>query len=209
MIYSSGSYDILKPPGEKYSGVRVIVSRCRDYNCAQFICNVHCFFDNLRIPLSSPTVVDDVCAVTGRVNYCRGKSGIIASSITVQCFDRHNPGFGRHSDNSDSIVASRSNGAGHMRPMPMIIGRTAVAICKVPSPGVIDVAIVVIVNPVAGDFFRIGPYIGRNIRMAIINPRIHHGYRYPPPFCRIPCLRTRSDFYAIKVIKRLGPGSPA
>ena len=66
-------------------------------------------------------------------------------------------------------VGSGTNGAGTMRPVPIVIHRIAGARNGIDSVDVIHEAIQVIVNPIARNFSGVYPHIGRKVLVGVSN----------------------------------------
>ncbi len=61
------------------------------------------------------------------------------------------------------IVGNRSNGAGHMRAVIVVIVGVAIVVNKVPAVKIIDITVAIVVKAVAGDFTRVGPNVGGQV----------------------------------------------
>ena len=107
-------------------------------------------------------------AVVGRVHDGRGQGGVEAGAVVVEALHRHHLGVG-------------SNDARHTSPVTVDVGgirvgsgRPVVAADEVPAMHVVDVSVLVVVEAVAGHLVRIGPELGRDIGVRVVDAGVDH-----------------------------------
>ena len=132
--------------------------------------------------------VDDLCAVIDGIDDALDDVAAVAcAEQSAQHPHGHDLAKGCHAGNADAVVLRGGNGAGHVRAVvsdvvrDVVLGRRqrkdAVA-GEIPADRVIDVAIAVIVDVVAGNFAGIPPKVVHEIRMIQIDAGVHHGHDY-------------------------------
>src|SRR5262249_15114969 len=68
-----------------------------------------------------------------------------------------------------AVVGHGADGAGHVRPVVVVVHGVAVVVDEVVAVNVIDVAVAVVVDAVAGDLAGVGPDVGRQVGMVIVH----------------------------------------
>jgi hypothetical protein len=99
--------------------------------------------------LAAPGGVDHVRAVRGgvenRADPVRGRP----VALCIEELERHQADTGAVDPrDADPVVADRSDRAGDVRAVAVVVGRVAVAVGVVPATPVVDVAVSVVVDPV-------------------------------------------------------------
>ena len=71
-----------------------------------------------------------------------------------------------------AVVAPSGDCARHVRAVGIAIHRVAVAVGEVVAVDVVDVAVAIVVDSVAGDFTRVGPDVLHQVRMRVVDAGI-------------------------------------
>src|SRR5205814_8544457 len=93
-----------------------------------------------------------------------------------------------HAHDPDPVIANGADGSGHVRGVVVditlipacyriaagIVKHMIVVVCKVPSIDIVDKAVAVVVDSVAGNFAGIGPDICGQVRMSNIDAFIDY-----------------------------------
>ncbi len=154
---------------------------------------------------ASPTVVDDIRPVLGGVDQGRRQTGATAAAAVVQPLDRHDLCSRGDADDADGVIADRRDRAGHVRPVAVAVERVVVVAREVPAVDVIHEAIAVVVEAVAGDFRRMRPDIGGDVRMRRIEAGIHHRDDGARPLGRVPRRPRLNQLQRPQVVIGLAP----
>ena len=72
------------------------------------------------------------------------------------------------------VAAAGANDAGNMGAVPVIIHGIAGAGDGINAMDIVDVAVVVVIDAVAGNFARIVPHVRHQIFVGVAHARIHH-----------------------------------
>src|SRR5207237_6855137 len=91
-----------------------------------------------------------------------------AAAVGREELQRHDLGIPRHARYADAVVAGRGDGAGGVGAVAVVVHRVARRGRAVGGGGVdpvdvINVAVVVVVDPVTGDLAGIVPHVGRPV----------------------------------------------
>ena len=127
----------------------------------------NCIGHRLAEAVSAPTVVDDVGAVFGSVKNPLDQIRVEAPPVGAQ------PAHGH-----DTVVSDGRHRSRHVCTVTVTISRICISVVKVPPYDVIDEAVAIIVDAVAGNLNGIRPDIGGQVRMREIDPGIdyRHGH---------------------------------
>ena len=131
----------------------------------------------LRVAAASPAVAHHLGAHQRGV--LDGVDRVLerAAPARVQELDRHELHVPRHPGDPESVVAHRSHGPGGMGPVAVVVHRVAVVVREVPAVHVVDETVAVVVDTVARDLAGIGPHIGGQVGMDVVDPGVDH--RHP------------------------------
>src|SRR5262249_1826177 len=132
----------------------------------------------LREAAGGPAVVDDAGAPgRGVEDRLHGVCGP-AVAAAVEDLQVHHAGAPRDTRDAHGVVALGGDDAGHVGAVAVVVERVGEVIGEVVAVHVVDVAVVVVVDEVAGDLARVGPEVGHQVRMADIHARVEHGDKH-------------------------------
>ena len=94
----------------------------------------------------------------------------------VEEFERHQRHIPVHPGDAGAVVPHAADRARHVRAVVVVVHRVAVVVCEVVPVHVVHEAVVVIVHAVAGNLARIGPDVGGQIGMGVVDAGVDHGY---------------------------------
>lgn len=126
---------------------------------------------------SAPAVVCDTRAVIDRVSDRRRGAEIAAAAAGIEKLGRHELGVPGDAGNPDGIVALRRDCAGDVRTVAVLVviriaGADTPAAVEIVAVIVVDIAVAVVVDPVAPDLAGIDPEIVDQVGMVDIDPGI-------------------------------------
>jgi len=98
-----------------------------------------------------------------------GEVSPAAAGEELQTHDRPRP---IHAEHATSVVAGGRDGPGDVSAVAVVVHGVAVVVDEIVA--VVDEAVPVVVDPVAGDLAGVGPYIGAQIDVVVIDARIDH-----------------------------------
>ncbi len=101
--------------------------------------------------------------------------GRIPPAIVAEELQRHDADLPIHPGDAADIVAHSADGPRHMGTVTVSIHRIPIPIGKIIPVHIVDIAIIVVIHAVRGNFTGIGPHISGQIGMGIIDPGIDHG----------------------------------
>ena len=117
----------------------------------------------------------------------------------VQCFKRHYPDTPGNPGNSSGVIAGSGRDSGHYRPVRHSFFRPAIdefrfrisyVIDKIPSVGIVDKTVSIVIYSVADDFSGIAPNIIRQVGVVKLHPGIYYGNDGLCTFTNnVPCFR--------------------
>ncbi len=99
---------------------------------------------------------------------------VVEVAAVVRSLDADQLALGRDARHSNRVVLRRRDDPGARRPVAVVVVGVVVAVREVPAVDVVDVAVAVVVDPVAGDLARIRPRVRRKVGMRVVEPRVHH-----------------------------------
>ena len=111
----------------------------------------------LRVLGVAPGVVRDDGAVGGGVEQRLDGVGGRARPVGAHHPQRHDPRARRDAGDAEPVAGDRGDRARDVRPVPVAVLRGRVLLDEVPADDVVDVAVAVVVEPVAGDLARVPP----------------------------------------------------
>jgi len=122
--------------------------------------------ERLGIATTAPGVGSEIQSDRRRIGSCftQVRNGTAAGEIeALQRDERHCPADTRH---TIAVVADATDGPSAVCAVihlvyGVVIHRIVVVVHEIPTARVIDVAIAVVIDPVARDFARIRPHVGR------------------------------------------------
>jgi hypothetical protein len=123
-----------------------------------------------------PGVVENVDALRQRVVNAFNGAGRRAGAVggeELECHELDVPG---DPGNADAIVADGSDGAGHEGAVVVVVHGIAAVVDGADAMDIVDVPVIVIVEPVIGDFTGIDPHIGGEIGMVVVHTAIYNAY---------------------------------
>src|SRR5262249_51153430 len=98
-----------------------------------------------------------------------------------------------NADHANAVIASGSNCSGYVRAMAMMIDRIVAlrrieraGADKIPTTHVVDVTVVIIVDPIARNFAGVSPDIGSQVGVRVVDSRIYSRYYDSRARSRIP-----------------------
>ena len=149
-----------------------------------------------RQPAAAPAVVggDDVDAKitshAGGVVDRRDRSTGAAAPRGVEKLERHDGYLPIDAHHADAVVAHRTDRARHVRAVAVVVHRVGIIIGEVPAHHVVDEAVAVVVDAVAGHLAGIAPGVGREIRVVVVHAGIDDGDNHAARASgRVPRLR--------------------
>ncbi len=80
-----------------------------------------------------------------------------------------------HARHADAVVANATDGAGAVRTVVVVVHGVAVVVVGIHTVDVVDVAVGVVVDAVAGDLAGIRPGIGREVGVRVVDTGVDHG----------------------------------
>ena len=104
--------------------------------------------ERLRVVAAGPRVVRHVGALLRGVQHGADRVRIRPGALGVEELDGHDPHVPVHAADSDAVVPGRADRAGDVRPVAVVVHRVVVIVHEVPAAPVVDVAVVVVVDPV-------------------------------------------------------------
>ena len=131
-----------------------------------------CVVEGLRKTAASPTVIRDPHA------HCSGifdradrieRASRTAVAEELQC---HQLGVPVDPHHPLAVVARRSDRAGDVGSVGVNVHRIAIVIGEVIAVDIVDVAVAVVIDVVAGDFARVGPDVGDQIGVRVVDAGI-------------------------------------
>ena len=142
-----------------------------------------------------PAVVRDphVDAV-GRPHHRRvvhGTDGVgeVPRARRIEEFERHERDVPTDTGHSPAVVAHSADRARHVRAVVVVVHRVAVVVHKVIPVHVVHEAVVVVIDAVACNLTRIGPDVGGQIGMGVVDAGVDHAHDHRTAARRdIPCL---------------------
>ena len=126
----------------------------------------------LREIVAPPGVVQNVDTQAGGVvdRGDGGGGGAVASGVEeFQRDQRHAPG---DAGDADGVVSDGADRSRDVRTVPEVIHRIVVVVVEVPAVHVVQEAVLVIVDAVAGDLARVGPDVGRQVGMRVVDAAV-------------------------------------
>src|SRR5262249_24208377 len=93
----------------------------------------------------------------------------------VEELERHEADVPIDAGDADAVVADRPDGAGHVGAVAVVVHGVAVVVHEVVAVDVIDVAVVVVVDAVAGDFAGVGPDVGGQVGVVVVDAALDDG----------------------------------
>ena len=98
-------------------------------------------------------------------------------------------------NNTNPIIADRPNGASNVGAVAAVIHRVAVLAIKIVAVNIVNKAIAVVVNLIAGHFSFVYPHVCRKVGMGIVHACVNNANDdiarsdrdVPGVFCRDPC----------------------
>src|SRR5262245_41523900 len=128
---------------------------------------------------AAPAIVGDLDVVAPVVHHVgvvdRGNgAGHRPGVIRSEPADRQDLHARRDADHADSVIADGGDGARHVRAVPVLILRVVVVGEEIPAVDVVDEAVVVVVDAVAGDLAGIRIDVGGQVRVSEINAAVQH-----------------------------------
>ena len=120
--------------------------------------------------------VDHARAVGRRVAHARGHGGHVARRVGAEDLDRHDARAPGEAGDADAVVAAGRDDARDVRAVAVVVGGVAVAVDEVGPVDVVDDAVAVVVDAVAGHLARIGPQVGREVAMGEVDAGVDHGH---------------------------------
>ena len=130
----------------------------------------------------------------------------VARTLVAQRLDRHNQAFETACSDSLAVVRRSRSEPGHLRTVVRaIVGDSVVVVVltvrlwirirhvvdEVPAVHVVHKAVVVVVNPVSGDFVRVRPDLAGQVGMINVHTRIHDpDYHRARALLQVPGLRS-------------------
>ena len=159
--------------------VRAVVPRRGDEERVASVRELDRFQEALREVASRPRVVEDVGTVRSRVedgaDGVRGRAG----SVAAEELQAHQADVPVHADDADTVVSDRTDRAGDVRPVPLVVCRVVVAVDEVPAAPVVDVAVSVVVDVIRAAAVAVlsgvDPRVRGEIGMRLVDAGVDHG----------------------------------
>src|SRR5207245_8325634 len=102
----------------------------------------------------------------------RDGRGKLARAAGVENLEGHQLAGPTDAGHIGVVVADGGDGAGDVRAVAQVIHWIVVIIGEVPAVNVVAVAVAVVVDAIAGDFKRIGPDVGGQIGVGVIDATV-------------------------------------
>ena len=114
------------------------------------------------------------------------RPGVGTPAARVEELERHDLGVRGRAGDADAVVGRRGHDARRVRAVPVVVHRHAVAVHRVDAVDVVDVAVAVVVEAVAGRLAGVRPHVARRGRGAGSRRRCRCRRRPPawPPAAR-------------------------
>ena len=130
--------------------------------------------DSLRVLRVAPRVVRDHGAVGSRVEERFDRVGGRARPVVPHHPQGHDPCARGDARDAEPVAGDRGNRARDVRPVAVPVLRGRVLLDEVPAADVVDVAVAVVVEPVAGDLIRIAPGVRGEIGVRERDAGVDH-----------------------------------
>ena len=98
------------------------------------------------------------------------------AAVGVQELEGHDLDVPVDAGDADAVVAHGADGAGDVRAVAVVVHRVAVVVDEVVAVDVVDVAVAVVVDAVAGDLARVGPDVGGQVGVGVVDAGVDHGH---------------------------------
>ncbi len=128
--------------------------------------------ERLRKPVATPTVVADPRPHAHRVLDCGDGVDSISRPRGAEELQRHDAHVPVHARNADGVVADRTDGAGHMGAVAVVVHRRALSIEEIVPIDVVHVTVAVVVYAVLRDFAGVHPEVVNQVGMGRIDTRV-------------------------------------
>ena len=162
--------------GRRVVVVAVVVARGGDEEAAGVAGGVDGVLEGLRVAAAAPRVVQDGRAhLHGVVDGLDGV-GQVAEAVVVEELAGHHLHVPAHPRDARAVVAHRADGARHVGAVARAVHRVVVLVHEVPAVDVVDEAVAVVVDAVAGDLAGVPPHVGVEVGVAVVDARIDDGH---------------------------------
>ncbi len=158
------------------------VARGRDEQHALVAARPDGVVERLAVRPASPTVVGhaDVDPILGshhrRVIEGLDRGAGEAVSFGVEELQGHDRGVPVDAGDSVTVVAHGGDRAGDVRPVAVVVHGIAVAVDEVVPVDVVDQPVAVVVDAVRRHFAGVGPGVGGQIGVGVVDARVDHGH---------------------------------
>ncbi len=125
---------------------------------------------------AAPGVVHHLRVHVGGVEHGADCGAGGARAARAQELDRHDARAPAHSRHAHAVVADGGDGARHVRAVTMVVLGIVVVVAEVVAVDVVHVTVAVVVDAVAGDLPRVGPYVGGEVGMGVIHAGVDHSH---------------------------------
>jgi hypothetical protein len=112
--------------------------------------------------------------VGDRVAHPRRHPGHVARRVGAEDLDRHDARPPGQAGDAHAVVAARRDDARDVRAVAVVVGGIAVAVDEVGPVDVVDDAVGVVVDAVAGHLAGVGPQVRREVAMREVDAGVDH-----------------------------------
>ena len=133
--------------------------------------------ERLRISAAAPTVVGHPDShhggIVDRQDRVHGRAG----AAVAEELEGHQLGIPVNAHDALAVIAARGDRARHMGAVGVAVVRIAVPVGEVVAVDIVDVAVAVVIQAVAGNLARIDPHVIDQVRMGVIDSGVddaHH-----------------------------------
>ena len=138
---------------------------------------------------AAPTVVGEFGSVGHRVVHRVDGPGEVAAAIGPEELEGHDLDTPIDAGNADAVVAHRADGARDVGAVAVVVHRVSIVVEEIVAADVIDVAVAVIILAVAGDLARVGPDVGLQVGVVVVDAGVYDGHhRLAGAGGFVPCL---------------------
>ena len=127
----------------------------------------------LREAAPTPGVTQDLDALAQGIVDALDRVGCGAAA-TANEFQGHEFDIPGHASNSGFIVAHRADGPGHVGAVPVVVHGVAGVGYGIDAEHVVDKAVFVVVDSVVGNFAGVGPHVGGEIGMVVVDAGVDY-----------------------------------
>mmetsp|Transcript_58955 Transcript_58955/g.171043 ORF Transcript_58955/g.171043 Transcript_58955/m.171043 type:complete len:1022 (-) Transcript_58955:661-3726(-) len=119
---------------------------------------------------ASPRVAQDLGAVRDRIIDGADGVGGPAGAVASQELQRHDPHTApRDAGHAEAVVADAGDRTGAVRAVELVVHRVPVVVREVGAVDIVDVAVPIVVDAVAGDLVRVHPHLLPQVLVSVVD----------------------------------------